>query len=122
LAFGNRAQAKDLIVPMIDARRMEVFTAVYSSNMNVLLAPTNMILDQQSYVDYLSIHQVLFVGDGAAKWQELCKHTNAQFIASIHNESHHAAMAEDCYIKSNFSSLFEAVPFYTKDFFSTEKA
>jgi tRNA threonylcarbamoyladenosine biosynthesis protein TsaB len=122
LAFGNRAQAKDLIVPMIDARRMEVFTAVYSSNMNVLLAPTNMILDQQSYVDYLSIHQVLFVGDGAAKWQELCKHTNAQFIASIHNESHHAAMAEDCFLKRDFSSLFEAAPFYTKDFFSTQKA
>lgn len=122
IAFGNREQAKDLIVPMIDARRMEVFTAVYSSNMNVLLAPNNMILDERSYADYLNTYQVVFVGDGTAKWQELCKHPNAQFPASLHNESHHAAMSEAYFLKSNFSSLFEAAPFYTKDFFSTQKA
>ncbi len=123
IAFGNKEQAKGLIVPMIDARRMEVFTAVYSSNMNtILLPPTNLILEEQSYVDYLNTNQVVFVGDGAAKWQELCKHPNAQFPDALQNESHHAAIAEDYFLKSNFSSLFEAAPFYTKDFFSTQKA
>lgn len=122
IAFGNKEQAKDLIVPMIDARRMEVFTAAYSSNMNVLMTPNNLILDEQSYSDYLNTHEVLFVGDGAAKWQDLCKHPNAQFSPSLQNESHHAAMAEGCFLKSDFSSLFEAAPFYTKDFYSTQKA
>lgn len=122
IAFGNKEQAKDLIVPMIDARRMEVFTAVYSNNMDNLLAPTNLILDHQSYSDYLDTRQVLFVGDGAAKWQELCKHPNALFSASLQHESHHAAMAENCFFKGDFSSLFEAAPFYTKDFYSTQKA
>ncbi|MBP7931122.1 MAG: tRNA (adenosine(37)-N6)-threonylcarbamoyltransferase complex dimerization subunit type 1 TsaB [Chitinophagaceae bacterium] len=121
IAFGNREQAKDLIVPMIDARRMEVFTAVYSRDLNTLFAPSNLILDEQSYAGYLNTQQVLFVGDGAAKWQELCKHPNAQFPASLQNESHHAAIAEDCFLKSNFPSLFEAAPFYTKDFFSTQR-
>ncbi len=121
IAFGNREQAKDLIVPMIDARRMEVFTAVYSNNMNTILPPTNLILDEQSYSDYLSIHEVLFVGDGAAKWQNICNMPKAQFSPCIQNESHHAAIAEDYFLKSNFSSLFEAAPFYTKDFFSPQK-
>ena len=122
IAFGNKEQAKGLIVPMIDARRMEVFTAVYSSNMNTILSPTNLVLDEQSYGDYLNTHEALFVGDGATKWQDLCKHPNAQFSPSMQNESHHAAMAENCFKKSNFSSLFEAAPFYTKDFYSTQKA
>jgi tRNA threonylcarbamoyladenosine biosynthesis protein TsaB len=122
IAFGNKEQAKDLIVPMIDARRMEVFTAVYSSNMKAILPPTNLILDEHSYCDFLNSQQVLFVGDGAAKWQDLCKHPNAHFSPAVQNESHHAAIAEDCFLKRKFSSLFEAAPFYTKDFFSTQKA
>jgi tRNA threonylcarbamoyladenosine biosynthesis protein TsaB len=121
IAFGNRDLARDLIVPMIDARRMEVFTAVYSRDLNTLLKPTNLILDDQSYVDYLSINEVLFIGDGAVKWQNLCSHPNAQFSPSAQNESHHAVMAENYYLKSAYSSLFEAAPFYTKDFFSTQK-
>jgi len=121
IAFGNREQAKDLIVPMVDARRMEVFTAVYSSNMESISVPSNLILHEQSYGEYLNTQQVLFVGDGAAKWQALCKHPNAQFSPSVQNESHHAAMAENCFLKSDFPSLFEAAPFYTKDFFSTQK-
>ncbi|TAF78182.1 MAG: tRNA (adenosine(37)-N6)-threonylcarbamoyltransferase complex dimerization subunit type 1 TsaB, partial [Sphingobacteriales bacterium] len=54
IAFGNKDQATDLIIPMIDARRMEVFTAVYSKQMGVVAPPTNLILEEESYADYLS--------------------------------------------------------------------
>ena len=121
IAFGNLEQASELIIPMIDARRMEVFTATYSKDMDLITAPTNLILESDSYEIELSSHQVLFIGDGAPKWETLCKHENAAFGTSIHNESHHAELAEIYFNRQAFASLFDAIPFYTKAFYSTKK-
>jgi tRNA threonylcarbamoyladenosine biosynthesis protein TsaB len=121
IAFGNKDQATDLIIPMIDARRMEVFTAVYSKQMGVVAPPTNLILEEESYADYLSNHQVLFVGNGAPKWEAICKHAHAKFSIATHNENHHAGLAEMNFKEHNFASLFEATPFYTKEFHNTQK-
>ena len=122
IAFGNREQAIDLIAPMIDARRMEVFTAVYSKQMDTILSPTNLILDEQSFHTTLSSNQVLFIGDGAAKWKSICKHPHAQFTEATHHEYHHAALASNRFKEQLFTSVFSASPYYTKDFYSTYKA
>lgn len=121
IAYGNKEQATDLIIPMIDARRMEVFTAVYSKQMEIVTPPNNLILAEESYAEYLTHHQVLFVGDGAVKWEALCKHKNANFTKAQHQESDHAALAHVYYNEQIFSSLFEATPFYTKEFYNTQK-
>lgn len=121
IAYGNKEQATDLIIPMIDARRMEVFTAVYSKQMDVIALPTNLILEEESYAEYLAKHQALFVGDGASKWETICKHTHAKFSSAMHNENHHAALADMNFKEQVFASLFEATPFYTKEFHNTQK-
>ncbi len=122
MAYGNKEQAVDLVAPMIDARRMEVFTAVYSKEMQKITPPTNLILDEQSYTEYLTNHEVLFIGDGAPKWMSICKNINAKFEIAKHNETHHAALAEMYFNDKVYSSLFETSPFYTKEFHNTQKA
>jgi len=122
MAYGNQDQATDLIVPMIDARRMEVFTAVYSKELDPIGLPTNLILEEESFAEYLANHQVLFVGNGAPKWEVVCKHKNACFKIAIHQESHHAALAQAYFTKQLFALLFDASPFYTKEFHNTQKA
>lgn len=121
IAYGNKEQAMDLIIPMIDARRLEVFTAVYSREIELVVSPTNLILESNSYSAQLSNHKVLFIGDGAPKWETICKHENANFGTALHNEKHHAALAEIYFQKQAFTSLFEAAPFYTKEFHNTQK-
>jgi tRNA threonylcarbamoyladenosine biosynthesis protein TsaB len=121
MAFGNLEQASDLVVPMIDARRMEVFTAVYSKQMHLVVPPSNLILEVNSYANQLSNHQVLFIGDGAPKWETECKHENAKFGIAFQNENHHATLAEICFKSQAFTPLFEATPFYTKEFHNTQK-
>ena len=121
MAFGNHEQASDLIIPMIDARRMEVFTAVYSKQMHLVVPPSNLILDANSYAEQLNNHQVLFIGDGASKWEKVCKHKNAKFGKAFHNETHHATLAEKYFKDQSFASLFDAIPNYTKEFHSTQK-
>jgi tRNA threonylcarbamoyladenosine biosynthesis protein TsaB len=121
IAFGNSEQATDLIAPMIDARRMEVFTAIYTKQFEVGLSPTNLILEEQSYSTALSGHHVLFVGDGAPKWKTICKHPNAHFAEACHTEDHHAGLASIYFKKGSFASLFSAAPYYTKEFYNTQK-
>ena len=121
IAYGNKEQSTDLIIPMIDARRMEVFTAVYSKQMDVVALPTNLILEEESYAEYLNNHQALFVGDGASKWEAMCKHKNGNFKVAIHKESDHAILAQTYFTKQQFASIFGATPFYTKEFYNTQK-
>jgi tRNA threonylcarbamoyladenosine biosynthesis protein TsaB len=120
MAYGNQDQATDLIVPMIDARRMEVFTAVYNKNMEPLLPPTNLILDETSFADLLQSNTISFVGDGSTKWQIICQNANASFNPPMHNSQHHASLAFEFYLNNNFSELFGSTPFYTKEFYNTQ--
>jgi tRNA threonylcarbamoyladenosine biosynthesis protein TsaB len=121
IAYGNKEQAIDLIAPMIDARRMEVFTAVYSKEMKMVTTATSLILDEHSYSSLLSSNRILFVGDGATKWKNISKHPNGYFVEANHNENHHAELTSNYYNKQFFSSVLTASPFYTKDFYSTHK-
>lgn len=121
IALGNRDHATDLIIPMIDARRMEVFTAAYSKEMETILAPTNLILDENSFSNLLSSNDILFVGNGVSKWKTICKHNHAHFDEGKENEDHHAVLANSYALYKKFSSVFNASPFYTKDFYSTQK-
>jgi len=120
IAYGNKENSQGLIAPMVDARRMEVFTAVYDKNMKQLLPPTNMILDETCFADLLDANRILFVGDGSSKWQIICQNANANFHQATHNNQHHASLAFEKYLQNNFSNLFGSTPFYTKEFYNTQ--
>lgn len=121
IAFGNLSDNIDLVCPMIDARRMEVFTGLYTREMNRVLEPSALVLDEQSFAAELVEKRIGFVGNGAAKWEVVCHNHNAFFPLAMHHSGHFAAMSLTHYHNKRFADLAYAEPFYTKEFFNTQK-
>ena len=121
IAFGNLSDNLDLVCPMIDARRMEVFTGLYSGEMNRMVEPFALVLDEQSFAPELVEKRIGFVGNGAAKWKEICSQPNASFPASMEHSGHFSQMTFVAYQNKQFADLAYAEPFYTKEFFNTQK-
>jgi tRNA threonylcarbamoyladenosine biosynthesis protein TsaB len=121
IAFGNLSDNIDLVCPMIDARRMEVFTGLYSREMNRILEPAALVLDEHSFAAQLAEKRIGFVGNGAAKWKEICAHSNAIFPESTEDSRHFSQMTLVAYQNKQFADLAYAEPFYTKEFFNTQK-
>ena len=121
IAYGNQSDQVPFIVPMIDARRMEVFTAQYTMNMQCISKPEATVLDEKSFSELLESDQVLFVGNGAQKWSTICKHPHALFHDAKHNSQHFAELAYQFHLKNTYADLAYSEPEYTKDFYSTAK-
>jgi tRNA threonylcarbamoyladenosine biosynthesis protein TsaB len=107
-----------LIAPMIDARRLEVFTAVYDSELKEVLAPTALILSEDSYTDLLEWHKILFLGNGSIKFQSLCHSANAIFHKLNLNCSAMAELSYKYFIGNNFVGIAYAEPLYLKEFYT----
>jgi tRNA threonylcarbamoyladenosine biosynthesis protein TsaB len=121
IAFGNLSDNIDLVCPMIDARRMEVFTGLYSREMNRIHEPSALVLDEQSFSAQLVEKRIGFVGNGASKWEKICSLPNAVFPASREDARHFCHMTMAAYQNNQFADLAYAEPFYTKEFFNTQK-
>jgi tRNA threonylcarbamoyladenosine biosynthesis protein TsaB len=112
-----RAGSPVLFCPMIDARRMEVFTALYNPLLEQVLAPAAMILEKDAFAKYLLNNTVIFFGNGAAKWREICTYNNATFVEHGGNSLAMSQLAYREYGRSGFSDLAYSEPFYLKEFF-----
>jgi tRNA threonylcarbamoyladenosine biosynthesis protein TsaB len=109
-----------LICPMIDARRMEVFTAVFDASLNTVQDVSAKIIDEQSYIEQLTKNTVTFIGDGAEKCKAAIAHSNAQFSSENFNSaSNMSQMAFQAFTKGKFEDLAYFEPFYLKDFVLT---
>jgi tRNA threonylcarbamoyladenosine biosynthesis protein TsaB len=107
-----------LFCTLIDARRMEVFTALYDVNLNELAAPAAMILDDQSFAEILSNKTICFFGTGAEKFQQVLKNEHA-FFTKINDFS--AAISRLSYEKFTsgvFTDLVHSEPLYIKEYLS----
>ena len=105
------------IIPMLDARRLEVYAAVFSSDNNQIRETKAEILDENSYDDYLKTNKVCFIGDGVQKFKALCKHKNAVFIDNkLPSAKQIGALAELKYHKNDFEDVAYFEPYYLKDF------
>lgn len=120
MAYGNKKHGPKLICPMIDARRMEVFRAVYDSTMQLLVEPGAEIIDANSFKKLLEEKEMVFVGDGAAKWKQVCQHSNAHFPTPSHSAADLASIAFRFFEQAAFADLGSIEPFYTKAFYSTQ--
>ena len=107
------------IIPMIDARRMEVYTAVYSSAGEKLTPIQALVVEEGSFAEQLSAGPVLFVGDGALKCREVITHPNAQFREAAPLARYMAPLAQRAYDEGRFEDLAYFEPFYLKDFVAT---
>jgi tRNA threonylcarbamoyladenosine biosynthesis protein TsaB len=105
-----------LFCPMIDARRMEVFTALYDDALNIILEPCAMILTTESFKDYLVNNKILFFGNGSKKWNNLINHSNALFTDVSSTTQAMAQLSDKNLIKNNFSNLAYTEPLYLKEF------
>ena len=106
-----------LYCPMIDARRMEVYTALYDAALNEVRPVKAEIIDKDFLGDLLDKHPIYFFGDGADKCQEVIKHPNAHFVPNIRvKASDMMALAIKKYNQGQFDDTAYFVPFYLKDF------
>jgi tRNA threonylcarbamoyladenosine biosynthesis protein TsaB len=121
MAVAALNEPTTFLCPMIDARRMEVFTALFNKNLEQQPGPVNVILDETFLQDVLSSNTITFFGNGSEKWKGMVKSNNACFK---HFEATAEHMAGLSYIRlkaRQFADLAYAEPFYGKDFHSTVK-
>lgn len=110
-----------LYAPMIDARRMEVFTGVYDMALTPLMKPQPLILDEGSYSQFLAEAPVAFFGNGSPKWQDVCRSGNAIFVPDVVPlASDMIALAERAFSRGEFIDLAYSTPHYLKDFQATK--
>lgn len=106
-----------LLCPMIDARRMEVYAAVYDRALRVKRETAADIIDEKSYAEFLDAHPVYFFGNGAAKCREKLTHPNAHFIEDIYPLAKWMfPLAEKAMAKEDFKDVAYFEPFYLKEF------
>lgn len=115
-------QNYEMIIPLVDARRMEVYTAVYDGISGEELIPTEAkILDETSFEE-LKDKKVLFVGDGALKAKEILQLPNAEFNTDIYPSAQYLIKKTlEKIKKDDFEDIAYFEPFYLKDFHGVKK-
>ena len=116
--LGEHPEQEDaLIVPMLDARRMEVYAEVLDRALRVVRPIQADIVDADTYKEYLDQHPVYFFGNGAAKCMETINHPNAHLVEGIEPLAKNMApLAEKRFVEGKFEDVAYFVPFYLKDF------
>lgn len=106
-----------LVCPMIDARRMEVYCALYNYDMEVFMASNAVILQSDTFANLLLKNMICFFGTGSEKWRTQCTSENAFFIKEIRNPLILSELAYDGYRQKNFANIAYLEPLYLKDFY-----
>lgn len=109
--------ADDLYCPMIDARRMEVYSAIYNSRLENVRATQADIIEADSYSDFMKTNKMLFFGDGAQKCKETINHENAEFFDGFSPSAKFMApLANQAFQNKQFENVAYFEPYYLKDF------
>jgi tRNA threonylcarbamoyladenosine biosynthesis protein TsaB len=111
-----------VVCPMIDARRMEVFTAVYSPAKEQLMESRALILEEDSFDKWLASAPVFFIGNGAGKYKSMLKSPNAFFPDWEPRPLDLVRITQEIYDKGQFADLSYSEPFYIKAFYDPVKA
>lgn len=120
LLYHEDIPEDSLLVPMIDARRMEVYSMVSDRSLRQVRATRADVVDENTYKDFLDAGPVVFFGNGSDKCRKVITHPNAIFIDNIHPLARHMApLAEQKWMKQDFASTAYFEPFYLKDFQAT---
>ena len=122
-AFNHINNYNDFFIcPMIDARRMEVFTKMLDNDFNEVEKDKALILDDKSFNDIDGGKLIYFFGDGSNKFKKITNNKNFHFIDNIISSSKHMGeLANIKYENNQFENLTTFEPFYIKDFFIVNK-
>ena len=108
-------------IPLLDARRMEVYSAVFSTTNGFEKNVSAEIISEDSFKKYLDLDKVYFFGDGAEKCKEIIKHENANFIDNLFPSAKEMGMLSYLkYTKEDTENVAYFEPFYLKDFVATK--
>jgi len=109
-----------LLCPMLDARRMEVYSAFFNTGMDAVRPVTADIVDPDSFGELLEKNHVCFFGNGAEKCEQVLNHPHAHFIAGINpSASHMIKPVLKRFAEEDFEDVAYFEPFYLKDFIAT---
>ena len=114
-SFGENP---DLLCPMIDARRMEVFTAIYTTELQIVIEPVAITLNENSFDEYLSDNSICFFGNGSNKFSTIKKHEKAIFNDLKTDASSMISLSEKKFTGKEFTDLAYAEPLYLKEFYT----
>ncbi len=105
---------------MLDARRMEVYTAVFDADGKEVMPTCACVLEENSFQEWLGKGSVLFVGDGVEKFRSLVHHKAASFDTGfLPSADHMASLAEEAFRQERSEDVAYFEPFYLKDFVAT---
>jgi tRNA threonylcarbamoyladenosine biosynthesis protein TsaB len=117
---ANRSKKNRLFCPMIDARRMEVFTALYTTSNVLYKEITAEIIHPGIFSDILEKNEIWFFGNGSDKCRDVISHPNARYIEGIEpSAAWMAKLAEKAFQEKQFEDIAYFEPFYLKDFIAT---
>ena len=122
-SLAHQVKHKDgYIIPMLDARRMEVYSAVYNSNLELYREIRAEVITEESYSELLERSKVYFIGNGVEKTKSLIQHPNAVFIdGKLPSANEMSLLAEAKYKKSDTEDVAYFEPYYLKDFVALKK-
>lgn len=122
ILLGHEELPEDaLLCPMIDARRMEVYCALYDRALNEVVQTQALVIDSDSFKEYLDKQPIYFMGNGADKCVETIQHPNAHFIKNIVPRAKDMIpLAEMAMAKEQFEDVAYFKPFYLKEFVATK--
>lgn len=117
LLLGDDLPEGALLCPMIDARRMEVYSAVYDRALKEVRSPAAVVVDSDSFARELEQGEVWFFGNGASKCREVITHRNAHFVDGVRPLAQWMfPLAEMAFARQEFADVAYFEPYYLKEF------
>lgn len=121
LAHATRKiKSAERYVAMIDARRMEVFSAVYDKDLNTILPPTSFILKEDTYKDLISNYKPVFCGNGTEKYQTIIEKIPAESVSFPETGESLCELAFEKLLIKDFNDLYYSEPLYVKPFYDNK--
>ena len=116
--FASLAETDEILLcPMLDARRMEVFAALYDTSLHEVRGVQSDIVDADTYKEFLDHHHVFFFGNGAGKCMDVIQHPNAHYIPDVQPLAKNMMpLAEQRHHKSQYEDVAYFTPQYFKDY------
>lgn len=115
--LAQQVKEKTSIIPMLDARRMEVYSAIYDDSKKRIRKTEAQILDENSFKEHLSKVKTTFIGDGASKFKSICSHPNASFIiTALPSAKEMAILVKEKFNINDIEDVAYFEPYYLKDF------
>jgi len=110
----HKAESNDLIIPLIDARRKEVYRCVFNSKGEILAPVEPIILDENTFSEYSTYENILFCGDGVDKSKDILNLENARFCKEECSSRHMISLSEEKFTNKQFENIAYYEPFYYK--------